>query len=174
MSVLNPVRRVRESFKDFAFPHMGLARPAFLDVVKQHLERLHLSPSVLSAFPHELSGGMRQRVAIALATVCRPEFIIADEPTTALDVVVQKDVLALIRETQREIGSTILRFTPISPTGLVSCMQADWSRRVPLVLSFTIPCIPTRGIWLPGCRGSATLRRRSRCRERRRIWPIRR
>src|SRR6516164_4785441 len=111
MNVLNPVRRVRESFKDLAFPHMGLARPAFLDVVKQHLERLHLSPSVLSAFPHELSGGMRQRVAIALATVCRPEFIIADEPTTALDVVVQKDVLALIRETQREIGSSMLFVT---------------------------------------------------------------
>jgi peptide/nickel transport system ATP-binding protein len=54
---------------------------------------------------------MRQRVAIALATVCRPEFIIADEPTTALDVVVQKDVLALILETQREIGSSMIFVT---------------------------------------------------------------
>ena len=111
MNVLNPVRRVRESFKDFAFPHLGLARREFFDVVNRHLGRLHLSPSVLSAFPHELSGGMRQRVAIALATVCRPEFIIADEPTTALDVVVQKDVLALILETQREIGSSMVFVT---------------------------------------------------------------
>jgi peptide/nickel transport system ATP-binding protein len=111
MNVLNPVRRVRESFKDFAFPHMGLARLGFFDVVNRHLERLRLSPSVLSAFPHELSGGMRQRVAIALATVCRPEFIIADEPTTALDVVVQKDVLALILETKREIGSSMIFVT---------------------------------------------------------------
>ena len=111
MNVLNPVRRVRESFKDFAFPHLGLARREFFDVVNRHLGRLHLSPSVLSAFPHELSGGMRQRVAIALATVCRPEFIIADEPTTALDVVVQKDVLALILETQREIGSSMIFVT---------------------------------------------------------------
>jgi peptide/nickel transport system ATP-binding protein len=111
MNVLNPVRRVRESFKDFAFPHMQLDQMQFFDVVNRHLERLHLSPSVLTAFPHELSGGMRQRVAIALATVCRPEFIIADEPTTALDVVVQKDVLALILEMQREIGSSMIFVT---------------------------------------------------------------
>jgi peptide/nickel transport system ATP-binding protein len=111
MNVLNPVRRIRESFQDFAFPHMGLDRPKFAKVVDRHLERLHLTPSILSAFPHELSGGMRQRVAIALATVCRPEFIIADEPTTALDVVVQKDVLALILETQREIGSSMIFVT---------------------------------------------------------------
>src|SRR5258708_8460464 len=90
---------------------MRLPRSEFFDVVNLHLERLHLSPSLLSAFPPELSGGMRQRVAIAMATVCRPEFIIADEPTTALDVVVQKDVLALTLETQREIGSSMIFVT---------------------------------------------------------------
>jgi len=111
MNVLNPVRRVRESFADFAFPHMGLDRRAFFDAVRRHLDRLHLSAEVLSAYPHELSGGMRQRVAIALATVCRPDFIIADEPTTALDVVVQKDVLKLIVEIQREIGSSMIFVT---------------------------------------------------------------
>ena len=111
MNVLNPVRRIRQSFQDFAFPHMGLNRSEFGQVVNRHLERLHLTPSILSSFPHELSGGMRQRVAIALATVCRPDFIIADEPTTALDVVVQKDVLALILETQREIGSSMIFVT---------------------------------------------------------------
>src|SRR4029077_14634190 len=58
-----------------------------------------------------LSGGMRQRVAIALATICRPEFIIADEPTTALDVVVQKSVLRMIREAQQELGSSMIFVT---------------------------------------------------------------
>jgi len=111
MNVLNPVRCIRKSFQDFAFPHMGLNRSEFSRVINRHLERLHLSPSILSAFPHELSGGMRQRVSIALATVCRPKFIIADEPTTALDVVVQRDVLALILEIQREIGSSMIFVT---------------------------------------------------------------
>jgi peptide/nickel transport system ATP-binding protein len=111
MSALNPVRRVRTSFVDFAFRHIASSRAEFIDRVTAHLQRLHLEPAVLDAYPHELSGGMRQRVTIALATVCRPEFIIADEPTTALDVVVQKRVLGLIRETQREMGSSLLFVT---------------------------------------------------------------
>jgi len=111
MNVLNPVRRVRQSFVDFALPHMGLPKQQFLETVTAHLKRLQLAPGVLDSYPHELSGGMRQRVAIALATVCRPDFIIADEPTTALDVVVQKSVLELIREAQREIGSSMIFVT---------------------------------------------------------------
>ena len=111
MSVLNPLRRVRHTFIDFAHRHIARPMPEFLAIVRTHLERLHLEPEVLEAYPHELSGGMRQRVTIALATVCRPDFIIADEPTTALDVVVQKGVLAMIREIQQEIGSSLLFVT---------------------------------------------------------------
>ena len=111
MNVLNPVRRIRRSFFDFALAHIRKPEPEFLSIVEGHLKRLHLEPAVLDAYPHELSGGMRQRVTIALATICRPEFIIADEPTTALDVVVQKGVLGMIREVQREMGSSILLVT---------------------------------------------------------------
>jgi peptide/nickel transport system ATP-binding protein len=111
MNVLNPIRRVRQSFIDFAFRHLGRSRREFFEIVEGHLARLHLAPTVLTAYPHELSGGMRQRVAIALATICRPEFIIADEPTTALDVVVQKSVLRMIREAQQELGSSMIFVT---------------------------------------------------------------
>lgn len=111
MSLLNPVRRIKHSFYDFAFRPMGLDRKPFWSAVESHLDRLGLSPNVLNAYPHQLSGGMRQRVTIALATVCRPDFIIADEPTTALDVVVQKDVLAMIRDVQREMRSSVVFVT---------------------------------------------------------------
>jgi peptide/nickel transport system ATP-binding protein len=111
MNVLNPLRRIRSTFRDFAWRHMGGSAAEFEAAVAAHLARVRLDPSVLAAYPHELSGGMRQRVTIALATICRPEFVIADEPTTALDVVVQKDVLGMIRGIQREMGSSVLFVT---------------------------------------------------------------
>jgi peptide/nickel transport system ATP-binding protein len=111
MNVLNPVRRVRHSFVDFAYRHIKRPMPEFLGLVESHLARLRLEPAILDSYPHELSGGMRQRVTIALASVCRPDFIVADEPTTALDVVVQKDVLGMLREVQREIRSSMILVT---------------------------------------------------------------
>ena len=111
MSTLNPVRRIGKIFEDFAARPLGLSGSAFRQRVIEHLGHLKLSPSVLNAYPHELSGGMRQRVTIGLATVCKPDFIIADEPTTALDVVVQKDVLSLIKNLQTEMGSSIVFVT---------------------------------------------------------------
>jgi peptide/nickel transport system ATP-binding protein len=111
MNVLNPVRRVKHAFRDFAFRHMNLPLDEFWARVEAHLKRLGLDPGVLEVYPHQLSGGMRQRVTIALATVCEPEFIIADEPTTALDVLVQQEVLGLIKEVQQRLGSSIIFVT---------------------------------------------------------------
>jgi peptide/nickel transport system ATP-binding protein len=111
MNVLNPLRQIRSIFRDFAAVHLGSTTADFETQTAHHLSRLRLDPSVLDAYPHELSGGMRQRVTIALATICRPDFIIADEPTTALDVIVQKEVLEMIRSIQREMGSSVLFVT---------------------------------------------------------------
>ncbi len=76
-----------------------------------HVARLGLPPEVLRSFPHQLSGGMRQRVAIALATIFHPNLIIADEPTTALDVVVQRGVLQMLKQIQAESRNTVLLVT---------------------------------------------------------------
>ncbi|WP_337267390.1 ABC transporter ATP-binding protein [Oryzifoliimicrobium ureilyticus] len=111
MNVLNPVRRIRHSFVDFAYRHMKVGKAEFIQRVGEHMQRLKLDPSLLNAYPHELSGGMRQRVTIALATILTPDFIIADEPTTALDVIVQRDVLTMIREIREEMGSAFLFVT---------------------------------------------------------------
>lgn len=111
MSVLNPVRRIRQSFHDFAYRHMKLRKAAFWSAVEDHLARLQLDRKILDSYPHQLSGGMRQRTTIALATVCKPEFVIADEPTTALDVIVQRDVLRMIKDVQRQQGSTMVFVT---------------------------------------------------------------
>ncbi len=111
MNVLNPLRRIRATFRDFALRHIGGSTNAFDQAVVAHLARVKLEASILDAYPHELSGGMRQRVTIALATICRPDFVIADEPTTALDVVVQKRVLDMIRNVQQEIGASMLFVT---------------------------------------------------------------
>ena len=112
MSVLNPVRRIVETFRDIVDTHEPIKdKKKFLEETRMHVNRLGLPTDVLNAFPHQLSGGMRQRVAIALATVFQPALIIADEPTTALDVVVQRGVLQMMKDIQAESGNTVLLVT---------------------------------------------------------------
>jgi peptide/nickel transport system ATP-binding protein len=112
MSVLNPVRRIISTFEDVINTHQPITnKKLFLEQVRDHVGRLGLPPDVLNLYPHQLSGGMRQRVAIALATVFHPSLIIADEPTTALDVVVQRGVLQMLKDIQAESGNTVLLVT---------------------------------------------------------------
>src|SRR5947199_1924231 len=111
MHVLNPVRRIRDSFHDFISAHRAVSRQESLDMSRDYLRNLGLSESVLASYPHQLSGGMRQRVTIALATILWPKLIFADEPTTALDVVVQRGVIQLLRDIRQAEGSTLVLIT---------------------------------------------------------------
>ncbi|QPC84680.1 ABC transporter ATP-binding protein [Phototrophicus methaneseepsis] len=111
MHVLNPVRRIRATFHDFISAHLNVTKAESLKMTQAYLSELGLPEKVLNSFPHQLSGGMRQRVTIALATILWPNLIFADEPTTALDVVVQRGVIQLLREIQQKKGSTLILIT---------------------------------------------------------------
>lgn len=108
MSVLNPVVRIGRQFRWVVSAHARLGRAEADARIRSFVTRVGLPERVLSAYPHQLSGGMRQRVVIAMATFLHPQLVLADEPTTGLDVVVQRSVLNLIRTLQREFGMTVL------------------------------------------------------------------
>jgi peptide/nickel transport system ATP-binding protein len=113
MTALNPVERIEPQITDVLRMHLALDRAAAHDRALAMLREVHLREPerILRQYPHELSGGMRQRVLIAIAFACRPKLVIADEPTTALDVTVQKQILQLLRELQRSSGTAILFIT---------------------------------------------------------------
>lgn len=113
MSALNPIIRIKESFKDFVTSHKKIKdeEKEFEEPLKKHLTALGLPLRVLKSYPHQLSGGMRQRTTIALATILNPRIIVADEPTTALDVVAQRAVIQLLKDIQKMQKNTIILVT---------------------------------------------------------------
>ncbi|WP_439898813.1 ABC transporter ATP-binding protein [Pseudomonas costantinii] len=113
MTALNPTRRIGRQMLDVIIHHQKLSKTDARDKAIALLRDMHIADpeQVMNSYPFELSGGMRQRVMIALAFSCDPQLLIADEPTTALDVTVQRQVLLLLREKARQRGTAILLIT---------------------------------------------------------------
>jgi peptide/nickel transport system ATP-binding protein len=109
MNSLNPVVRIRDQIGDALFDHgERLSRRAFNARVERLLAQVGLPPEMAGRYPHELSGGMKQRACIAIAISLRPKVIIADEPTSALDVVVQRQIMETLGRVQAELGAAVI------------------------------------------------------------------
>jgi oligopeptide/dipeptide ABC transporter ATP-binding protein len=111
MNALNPVLNVRDQLLDVIHAHLRVSRAHAQEKAASLLDLVGIPRSRLRSYPHQLSGGMRQRVMIAMALATDPEIVIMDEPTTALDVVVQRDILAQIVELKERLGFSILFIT---------------------------------------------------------------
>ena len=113
MTSLNPVMRIGEQLGEVLRRHQGMGRAEARIAAERALDQVRIPDPArrLDQYPHELSGGLRQRVMIAIALACRPDVLIADEPTTALDVTTQAEVLKLLKSLQQEIGMAILFIT---------------------------------------------------------------
>lgn len=108
MSVLNPTSRIRSQFLEIFQKYGRVDKNEALRQVKERLRELGLRESILASYPHQLSGGMRQRTVIALATIMNPSIVLADEPTSALDVVYQRGVVEMIQKIREMYGTSFI------------------------------------------------------------------
>jgi oligopeptide/dipeptide ABC transporter ATP-binding protein len=113
MTSLNPLMTIGRQIGEAIALHQGLTRKDAMDRASEMLRRVHIPEPEhrVQAYPHQLSGGMRQRAMIAMALSCNPKLLIADEPTTALDVTIQAQILDLMRELQETLGTAIILIT---------------------------------------------------------------
>jgi peptide/nickel transport system ATP-binding protein len=108
LNALNPVIRVGDQIAEAYSLHLGLSKREGLMRARELLKTVRMEPDKVKNYPHELSGGMKQRVVIAMALALNPSLVIADEPTTALDVVTQAHIINLLKTIQRERGLTLI------------------------------------------------------------------
>lgn len=125
MTSLNPVFNVKRQLCEPFMIHQGMKKKEATKKALEMLEAVQIPnpAAVLKQYPHQLSGGMRQRVMIAMALACKPKILIADEPTTALDVTIQAQILHLMNELQRENGTSIIFIT--HDLGVINEMADD-------------------------------------------------
>ena len=111
MTALNPVFTVGEQIAESLQLHEGLDKNAAMERAKQMLELVGIPGERANEYPHQFSGGMKQRVVIAIALACNPKLLIADEPTTALDVTIQAQVLEMMKELKKQYGTSMIMIT---------------------------------------------------------------